>query len=176
MRLPQPALYIGAAVLLCAICFQPAAAAAKTSAAPQAAGQNYTHEAGGITFVAPAGWKAEEEDGQMTVSAPDGSISVVFWVTEEEDFEAASEALGEEIAKQVKNAKLDGEPKEGTHNGMPYASITGSGQIEGDDIAFSADMLQAKKPVIILTFASPENFEKHRAAYAKLIQSIKRVG
>ena len=59
---------------------------------------------------------------------------------------------------------------------MPCASITGAGQIEGSDIAFSADLLHAEKPVIILTFASPENFEKHRAAYAKLIQSIKRAG
>jgi hypothetical protein len=112
----------------------------------------------------------------LTVSAPDDSIAIVFWVTEAGDFEAAATALGEELAKMIKKLKFDGEPKEGKHNGMPHVSVSGSGQIEGADIAFSADLLMAKKPVIVLTFASPENFEKHGNSYLKLVQSIKKVG
>jgi hypothetical protein len=140
------------------------------------ADETFTHEAGGIQFNLPSGWKSEPDGELLTVSAPDDSITMVFWVTEAGDFEAATEALDTELAKQIKNLKFDGEPKEGKHNGMPHASVSGSGQVEGQDIAFSADLLMAKKPVIILTFASPENFEKHGSSYMKLVKSIKKVG
>ena len=152
-------------------------AAATPAASSQAAsgGETYTHKEGGITFEVPSGWKAEPDGDQLTVSPPDGSIGVVFWVTKEDDFEDAAKALGEEIGKQIKNLKLDGDTQEDTHNGMPHASVSGSGQMEGENVVFSADLLQAKKPIIVLTFASPENFKKHQGDYMKLVNSIKKV-
>jgi predicted Zn-dependent protease len=145
-------------------------------AAAQAEGKTYTHEGAGVTFDLPAGWKAEPDGDQLTVSPEDESIALVFWVTEEDDFDAAAKALGEELAKQVKNLKLDGEPKADKHNGMDHAAVTGSGQVEGKDIVFSADILEAKKPLIVLTFGSMENLQKHAAEYSKLVKSIKKVG
>ena len=151
-------------------------AASNVSAAAQSEGKTFTHEAGGITFTLPAGWKAEPDGEQITASPAEGGISIVLWVAEEDDFEAASEALGTELGKQIKNLKLDGEPKEGTHNGMSYASVKGSGQIEGQDIIFSADLLAAKKPVIILSFGTADGLQKHSGAYAELVKSIKKIG
>lgn len=135
----------------------------------------YTHQAGGITFNLPDGWKAEPDGDQLTVSSPDKSIAVVFWVTEEKDFDAATKALGEELGKQIKNLKFDGEAKEDTHNGMPHSYVSGSGQIEGQDILFRTDILMAKRPVIVLTFGSADNLQKHAEDYAKLVKSIKKV-
>ena len=140
------------------------------------ADETFTHGAGGIQFDLPNGWKSTPEGELLTVSAPDDSITMVFWVTEAGDFEAATTALGEELGKMIKKLKFDGELKEDKHNGMPHASVSGSGQIDGQDIVFSADLLMAKKPVIILTFASPENFEKHGGAYIKLVKSIRKAG
>lgn len=153
-----------------------AASASNTAATPAATTQaeTYTHKEGGITFEIPNGWKAEPDGDQLTVAPPDDSIGVVFWVTKEDDFEAAANALGEELGKTIKNLKLDGDTKEDTHNGMPHASVSGSGQMEGENVVFSADLLQAKKPIIVLTFASPENFKKHADDYMKLVKSIKK--
>ncbi|HEX7315814.1 MAG TPA: hypothetical protein VF297_18000 [Pyrinomonadaceae bacterium] len=142
----------------------------------QSEGKTFTHEGAGVTFVLPAGWTAEPDDDQLTVSPADDSIAVVFWVTEQEDFDAAAKALGEELAKQIKNLKIDGEPKGDTHNGMDHAAVTGTGQIDGKDVVFSADILEAKKPLIVLTFGSMENLQKHSADYVKLVKSIKKVG
>jgi predicted Zn-dependent protease len=153
-----------------------AGALALTYGAPAArADKTFTHSDSGLQFDLPDGWQSEADGEMLTVSSPDDTLSIVFWVTEADDFEAAAEALGEELGKQVKNLKLDGEPKEGQHNGMEYASVTGTGQVDGVNVAFSADLLMAKKPVIILTFASPENFAKHQGAYAKLVKSIRKV-
>jgi hypothetical protein len=154
-------------------------AARNVNAAPAAAqseGKTYTHQGAGITFDLPAGWTAEPDGDQLTISPADESLGIVFWVTEEEDFDAAAKALGTELAKQIKNLKLDGEPKSDTHNGMDHAAVTGSGQVDGKDVIFSADILEAKKPLIVLTFGSMENLQKHSGDYIKLVKSIKKVG
>jgi hypothetical protein len=153
-------------------------AAGNVNAAPAAAqeGKTFTHEEGGITFTLPAGWKAEPDGAQITASPEGGGVSISFWVTEEDDFEAASEAVGTELGKMLKNIKFDGEPKEDTHNGMPHASFSGTGQIEGQDVLFSADLLQAKKPVIVLSFGVADQLQKHAAAFSQLVKSIKKVG
>lgn len=142
------------------------------SATPAQAARNYTHKDSGITFEVPDGWKAEPDGEQLTVSSPDDSVALVFWVPAESTFDAAVEALDEELAKTIQKMKADGEVKVDTHNGMRHAGQSGTGEIEGKSILWSVDMLQAKKPVIILTFAAPEQIEKHAGDFAKLIKSI----
>lgn len=161
-------------ILILLLCLVMLGAAAAPAAAQD--GETFTHEEGGIQFTAPDGWKAEAEGEQLTVSPPGGGIGIVFWVPEGDTFEAAVAALEEELGKTIKNPKFDGEAKEGTHNGMPHATLSGTGLIEGENMAFSVDLVMAKKPVIILTFASPENFKKHEAEYWGLVKSIKKVG
>ena len=136
--------------------------------------ETFTHEASGIQFDVPTGWKAEPDGEQMVISSPDDTFSVVFWVAEENEFEAAAEALDEELAKTIKKLKVSGEGKKGTHNGMPYYSENGTGEVEGVAVHWSVDLLKAKKPVIILTFAATEFFNKHINSYKKLVTSIKR--
>lgn len=145
-------------------------------AAPAQNGKAFTHEGAGVTFNVPPGWKAEPDGNQLTVSPEDESVALVFWVTEEEDFDAAAKALGEELAKTIKNLKFDGEPKADKHNGMDHASVSGTGQVDGKDIVFSADILEAKKPLIVLTLGSLESIEKHAEQFAQLVKSIKKVG
>lgn len=150
-------------------------AASAPPAASPAAFETFEHKEGGIQFTAPDDWKAEAEGDQLTVSPADGSLGIVFWVPEGDTFEAALEALDEELAKTVKNMKLDGEPRTGTHNGMDHASLSGTGTIDGDATAFSVDLLMAKRPVIMLTFASPADFAKHEPAYRHLVKSIRKI-
>ena len=154
--------------------FNTSHAAAPTAAAQDA--KTFTHEGAGVTFDVPAGWTAEVEGEQVTVSPTAGGVSLVFWVPEEEDFDAAAKALGEELAKQIQELKFDGEPKADKHNGMDHAAVTGSGKVDGKEIHFSADILEAKKTLIVLTMGSMEGLQKHSAEYSKLVKSIKRVG
>jgi hypothetical protein len=46
--------------------------------------------------------------------------------------------------------------------------------VEGATIEWSVDVLGARKPLIILTFAAPSLIEKNADAYMKLVQSIKK--
>lgn len=67
--------------------------------------------------------------------------------------------------------------KEGTEssiNGMPTYTIAGTGQIDGDDVEWSVDIIKApKKPVIVLSFAKQGAWEKHQDDIKQLVASIK---
>lgn len=62
-----------------------------------------------------------------------------------------------------------------THNGMAHFEEAGTGDVDGVTIEWSVDVLAAKKPLIILTFAAPNFYEKHASEYLKLVDSIKKV-
>jgi hypothetical protein len=135
----------------------------------------FTHKEGGIKFEVPNGWKATPNGDNMTVASGDGGLQVVFWVPDENSFEDAVKGLDKEISKTIKNVKTVGKPTTDTHNGMPHYGESGTGDVEGNTIAWSVDVLSAKKPVIILSFAAPNLYQKNSADYEKLINSIKKI-
>lgn len=139
------------------------------------AGQTYTHAEGGIQFTAPAGWKAKNEGETMTIATQDDTLSVVFWVPKGDDFEAAVDTLGDELEKVIKNSKTTSPGKTSTHNGMQAYTAAGTGEVDNEQIVWEVDMLKAKKPVVMLSFAAPAQFEKHERAYKQLVDSIKKV-
>ena len=135
----------------------------------------YRHEAAGIKFTLPAGWKAKPEGEVITVSSPDDALQMVFWVPEEDTLDAAVKDLDNELGKTIKNIKTTGKETKDTHNGMPHYSVSGTGEVEGTTIEWSVDVLAAKKVVIILSFAAPGAWEKHSNSAAKFIDSIKKI-
>jgi hypothetical protein len=137
--------------------------------------ETFTHKDAGVQFHLPKGWKAKPDGEVITVSSPDGSLQVVFWVPDEDTFDAAVKDLDKELAKTIKNIKTTGKPSQDTHNGMAHYGETGTGDVEGTTIAWSVDVLGAQKPLIILTFAAPNLFEKYADDYAKLVNSIKKI-
>ena len=135
----------------------------------------FTHEAAGVRFQLPKGWKAQPDGEVITASSADDALQVVFWVPEEANFEAAVKELDKELSKTIKNMKTVGKPAEDVLNDMPHYGETGTGDVDGTTIVWSVDVLGAKKPLIILTFAAPSLFEKHSSAYEQLLNSIKKI-
>jgi hypothetical protein len=178
LKLLSGAVVLGALLLHTVSFATPAkrlALSGSTKAAALQGGKLFSHQASGVQFELPAGWKTEPDGEQITVSSADDSFTLVFWALDETTFEAAIEALDEELGKVVSKAKVSGEPKKDTHNGMPHVSLDGTGEVEGVAIHWSVDLLMAKKPVVVLTFVSSDDIEKHAGDYAKLVQSIKKI-
>jgi hypothetical protein len=136
---------------------------------------SYSHQEAGVKFELPKGWKAEPDGQVITVSTPDDSLQMVFWVPDEDSFDAAVKDLDNELGKTIKNIKTTGKETKDTHNGMPHYGQSGTGEVEGTTIEWSVDVLGAKKPVIILSFAAPGVWEKHAENAAKFIASIKKI-
>jgi hypothetical protein len=135
----------------------------------------FTHKEAGVQFELPKGWKAKPDGEVITVSTADDSLQMVFWVPEEDTFEAAVKDLDTELGKTIKNIKTTDKGTSDTHNGMPHFSTGGTGQVNGVTIEWSVDVLAAKKIVIILTFAAPGVVEKHADEAVKFINSIKKI-
>jgi hypothetical protein len=144
------------------------------SVAVSQGGETFTHSDAGVRFQLPKGWKAKPDGEVITVSSADDALQVVFWVPDEDTFDAAVKELDKELGKTIKNLKTAGKPTQDTHNGMAHYGENGTGVVNGATIEWSVDVLGAKKPLIILTFAAPNLIEKHADNYAKLIQSIKK--
>jgi hypothetical protein len=144
------------------------------SAAVGQQGETFTHQDAGVQFQLPKGWKAKPDGEVITVSSADDALQVVFWVPDENTFDAAVKELDKELGKIIKNLKTTGKPTQDTHNGMAHYGENGTGVVEGATIEWSVDVLGAKKPLIILTFAAPSLIEKNADAYMKLVQSIKK--
>jgi len=152
-----------------------AKAVAKLSANVTQDNETFTHKDAGVQFQLPKGWKAKPDGEVITVSSADDSLQVVFWVPDEDTFDATVKDLDKELGKTIKNIKTTGKPTNDTHNGMAHYEETGTGEVDGATIAWSVDVLAAKKPLIILTFAAPNVFEKHAEDYVKLVNSIKKI-
>src|SRR5437762_6915925 len=141
----------------------------KSSAVATQDNRSFSHQEAGVQFVLPKGWKAKPDGEVITVSSADDSLQVVFWVPDEDTFDAAIKALDKELEKTIKNIKTTDKPTQDTHNGMAHYSQTGTGEVNGATISWSVDVLGAKKPLIILTFAAPDLIEKHADDYLKLV-------
>lgn len=159
-----------AVIATLALGMMPAQAFNKT---PQA--NVYRHEAGGIQFVLPKGWKAEPDGDVLTVSSADEEIAVMFWVSSESEFDAAIDAVADELDNVIKNPKFTKEGVEGTHNGMKTFQLSGTGESDGAKVLWDLSVVAAKKPVFVVSVASPQHLQKHAAAYQALVGSIKRL-
>ena len=137
--------------------------------------QIFTHKEAGVQFELPQGWKSKADGNEVTVSTADDSVQMVFWVPDEDNFDAAVKDLDKTLEKTIKNVKTTSKGKQDTHNGMPHYSEGGTGEVEGVTIEWSVDVLRAKKTIIILTFSAPGVAEKHADECAKFISSIKKI-
>jgi predicted Zn-dependent protease len=146
----------------------------KSSAATQD-NRSFSHTEAGVQFELPRGWKAKPEGEVITVSTADDSLQMVFWVPDEDTFDAAVKDLDKELGKTIKNVKTNDKGTTDTHNGMPHFSTGGTGDVDGTTIEWSVDVLKAKKVVIVLTFAAPGIAEKHANEAAQFIASIKKI-
>lgn len=168
--------YLCLALMACALIAATSAKSSPSVAATAAqAGETFTHPVAGVKFELPKGWKAKPDGEVITASSADEGLQVVFWVPDEANFEAAVKELDKELGKTIKNMKTVGKPTQDTHNGMPHYEETGTGDVEGATIVWSVDVLGAKKPLVILTFAAPNLYEKNADAYQTLFNSIKKI-
>jgi predicted Zn-dependent protease len=139
------------------------------------AGETFTNAEAGVQMTLPAGWKSKNEGETITVGPADDLINVVLWVPKDDDFEKAVNDLAEELDKVIKNSKITQPGQETTHNGMQAYTAGGTGEVDGKEIVWSVDMLKAKKPFIVLTFAAPQQSEEHANEYKQFSASLKQV-
>ena len=87
--------------------------------------ETFTHKEAGVQFQLPKGWKAKPDGEVITVSSPDDGLQLVFWVPDEDTFDAAVKDLDKELDKTIKNIKTTDKGTSDKHNGMAHFSTGG---------------------------------------------------
>jgi hypothetical protein len=127
----------------------------------------------GIRLQAPKGWKTKLDGEQLIISAPDNSMTMVFWVPEG-SFNSAIKDLDHQLSRKIKRMKTTTNGSESSTNGMPIYSVAGTGEVDGNDIQWSVDIIKApKKPTIVLSMAQPGAWDKYSSEIKEFVASIK---
>jgi outer membrane lipoprotein-sorting protein len=148
--------------------------ASSSSQEPTSEGEGVFHDDNaGIRLQAPKGWNTQLDGEQLLITAPDDSMRMVFWVPDG-SFDTAIKDLGRGLSRKIKRMKTTTNGQESAINGMPTYTVAGTGQINGNDIVWSVDIIKApKKPVIVLSFAEPGAWDKHSDHIKEFVSSIK---
>lgn len=135
----------------------------------------FSNEAAGVKFEVPDGWKSEPHGDMVTVSNADGSLSILFIVSNAKNWVKTTGEVVDAVDELVQDAKPDGEAKIGEHNGMDMVKLEGNGKLKGQDIRWGIYMLAANKPLTIIALADPASFEKDAPDVQRFLQSIKKI-
>jgi hypothetical protein len=199
MRVPRIVLAIAACNLLSAACFvtvpssnnaakpadaKPAdakAAPAKSADAKDVADVNdsgnnvFTHEKGGIRFEKPDGWSHEADGDTLTMLAPDHAISIVITVAKKSKVDEAVSEIDSELSSVMTDIKATSKAHQTNVNGMDALTIEGTGKIQGTPVTWAVDLLDARRPVFVITFGRQDEWADHEEEYVTFAKSIHRV-
>ena len=127
----------------------------------------------GIRLQAPKGWKTRLDGEQLVITSPDSTLTMVFWVPEG-SFDSAIKDLDHQLSRRIKRMKTTTSGSESSTNGMPIYTVAGTGEVDGNDIQWSVDIIKApKKPTIVLSVAQPGAWDKYSAEIKEFVASIK---
>lgn len=143
------------------------------AAAPQ--GQIYTMPEAGIQFQLPSSWRAKRDGSDIYVWTKDDSVQTVFFVPDEDTFDQTLRQLDKELSKTIKKVKTTEKDTSDTLNGMRHFSAGGTGEVDGSPVEWGLDILEARKVVLVLTFADPGAFDAHSKDGTQFMNSIRRM-
>ena len=135
-----------------------------------------THAAAGLSFDIPDGWEAAEEpdeDGILSVTAPDNVIVLQVWAQEAEGLDAAIDALLEELQNQFDEVGFDEEVKEVEINGLQAVALTGDAVQDGNPLKLLVAIVAADQPVVFLGLAQPDAVEEYNDTVRDMFASIR---
>ena len=110
----------------------------------------------------------------MLIETADGTVQVDVWIPDSTTFELALRNIDRDLSRVVKNVRVIDRGTSDTHNGMRHFTTSGTGTVNGYRCEWSVDILDAKKPVLILSFWRPGLADRHAAEGIQFISSIKR--
>lgn len=136
----------------------------------------YTHE-GGVQFNAPDSWIANNVEGMLTLeAAKDSSVSLMVWSLASSDQKAAlaemQEQLSEILGDKIQASNKSYEPSE--LNGLKMLSNDGTYTVEDVELGWSAVLVFAKRPVVMLLVGSKEELQEQEENLLDLMLSLKK--
>jgi len=141
---------------------------------PPPADSSFRHEAAGIEFDVPGGWRSKTSTDRMTFAAPDGLLTVVLFTAPDEQMGVLADEVNRQIGKIVANPVVEGDLVTTEMNGIPVLVQHGTGTVDGKSIEWRVRLVEAQQHVLVLAFGVPGSFDRHFAELDRFERSIRR--
>ena len=139
------------------------------------AGNNiFTHEKAGIRFEKPDGWSHQADGDTITLFSPDHAVSIVITVAKKSNVKDAINEIDAELSNVMTNIETSSKAQQTDVNGMDAITLEGTGKIQGTPVTWAIDLLDAKRPVFVITFGKQTEWGKHQDEYVEFATSVRR--
>jgi hypothetical protein len=137
--------------------------------------ETFIHNYGQVQITLPENWfYALNEDGSMTVYAPNKEMTVNVHVLEAKDLDSAFKELESDLQRRFKDTKLE-TPVELDLNGMHALSIKGQAQDGKISLIYTILITKTNRILAIGAPSKVEFSKKYETQLSEFIQSIKPV-
>ncbi|MCB1159815.1 MAG: hypothetical protein H7A25_09275 [Leptospiraceae bacterium] len=134
--------------------------------------KEYKDDKARIKLSVPNNWKVSGDEDNLEIYSPDESIFIMFHVSKKGNIDATRSEVNTILNKVLKNKKTTKSSKV-TVNGMKAIEEEGTGVTEGTPVEWSVAILQAKRPVMVISLLGP-GWKKWESALNGIANSLKR--
>ena len=134
----------------------------------------FTHGKAGIRFEKPDGWSHQAEGDTITLFSPDHAVSIVITVAKKSKVKDAINEIDAELSNVMTDIETSSKAQQTNVNGMDAITLEGTGKIQGTPVTWAVDLLDAKRPVFVITFGKQSEWGKHQDEYVEFAKSVHR--
>ena len=135
----------------------------------------FTHQKAGIRFEKPDGWSHEADGDTITLLSPDHAVSIVITVAKKSNLKDAINEIDSELSSVMTDIETNSKAQQTNVNGMDAVTLSGTGKIQGTPVTWAVDLLDAHRPVFVITFGKQSEWGKHQDEYVEFAKSVRRV-
>jgi hypothetical protein len=137
--------------------------------------ETFIYNIGQVQVTVPVNWfYVLNENGSMTIYAPNKELSISFDIMEAKDLDSAYKELSKNSEKSFKDVTLD-DPKEKDLNGMQSILITGKANKDKIFISYALIITPNARILSVGTSANLDSSHKNEKEFSELIQSIRPI-
>jgi hypothetical protein len=134
----------------------------------------FTHEKAGIRFAKPEGWNHKADGDTITLFSPDHAVSIVITVAKKSNLKDAINEIDSELSNVMTDIETNSQAQKTDVNGMDAVTLSGTGKIQGTPVTWAVDLLDAKRPVFVITFGKQSEWGNHQDEYVEFAKSVHR--
>jgi hypothetical protein len=134
---------------------------------------SFRHEAAGVQFDIPGGWRSRNDGDRMSIAAPDGSMTIIVLTAAHENMGAVADEVDRQLGQIVGDVKVDGDLARSTINGIPVFTQRGTGTANGRSVDWAVRLYEARQHVLVLSFGEPGAFDHYYADVTRFVESVR---
>ncbi len=134
---------------------------------------HYNDDDAGISYELPQNWTVNSKENGKLFTSPDGTMLVAILTSRDRSLGSDFVKMLSLVAEFVDDPKLKNGPVEGKIGGMQEIKFSGEGYRKGERFKWGFNIIEARKPLIILSLVDAEHYQSSVDEYKAFFSSIR---